>query len=415
MLASYSYDGELANHPEQVNSTVASMASTWSYPHPGLVHESSMSRDTGSLGQYPSSQVPATYPGSSLATASLPASMHSVNSISGAAYPYGPSRQSYPSSYGHNFSDDVFQGYSLNQSAQFQHPAHESHLPSLEYVTPDLARQWTPVAAEVRQPPQSFGVDQDGSTRYGPLAYSHSNIAVHASDTSVPADRSGMFPRMSNLESHLPSLIPRKSRALPVPESRRPSISHSTNAMTGVADPTASLGIPQNLGYRPSIPWSTEGSATESNEASNSSTSSTMSGRDFVASDSSSSPRATHKSAAFDPQPTPSSSSGRGSYYTPSTTDSEAVSYLGRLSKGHKMGYHGADPSHYSYSLGSDMRNDTTSSLIQEGTLVSGQQYTRLGHPDHPQSFDDPSLHEQRDSPAPHKTSIPSTSNRRAY
>ncbi|KAL8828081.1 MAG: hypothetical protein Q9191_002798 [Dirinaria sp. TL-2023a] len=393
------------------------MASTWSYPHPGLAHGSPVSRDNGGLAQYSSTQVPASYPGSSLAATSLPASMHPVSSFSGTAYPYGPSRQSYPSSYGHSFSDDMFQGYSFNQSAQFQHPSHDSQLPSLDYVNPDLARQWTPVAPGARQSSQSFSIEQEGSTRYGPLAYSHSSIAVHP-DASVPADRSGMFPRMSNLESHLPALNPRKSRALPAPASRRASISHSTNAMTGVTDPTAPLGMPQNLNYRSSIPWTTEGPAAENNEGSSSSTSSTMSGRDLVASNFSPSPQVAPKSAHFDPQPISSGSSGRASYYTPLTMttlppnmDTEALS---KFSKGHKMGYHTAGTGHYGYSLGSDARNDT-SPMIPEGTLVSGQHYTSLGQSNPLHAYEERALSEEKSSPVPHRTSTPGTSTRRAH
>ena len=401
-----------ANHPKQVNSTVASIASSWSYPHPAIEHGSPISRDGSSLGQYPPPQAPSSFQGSSLAAASLPASVHSVHGLSGASYPYGPSRQSFPSSYGHNFSDEIFQNYSL---------AHESHLPSLGYGAPDTSRQWAPVSAEVRQTHQNFPVDHESSNRYSQVAYSQSQNAIPA-DASGAVDRSGMFPRMSTLESHLPSLIPRKSRALPVPESKRPSVGHNTNAATGVTDPNPPLGIPPSLSYRSSIHWTTEGSAMETTEASNSSTSSSMSNRDPTAGHSSSSPQATHRSAAFDLRPMPSTSSGQGSYYAPSSMatlssniDSESASYLSRFPKSHKVGYQHAEPSHYGYSLGSDMRNDANDPMISEGTLVNGQQYTRLHEADHSRSYEDLALPQEGNSQASHRISISSISNRRPY
>ena len=398
------------------------MASSWPYAHSGLPNGSPMIRNT--LGQYSSMTAPASYPSSALAAAPYSGPMHPMHSLPNTAYPYGPCRQSYPATYGQNFPDDMFQSYGLQQPSHYHQTAHESHLPSLDYLSPEISRQWTPVAVDGRQSHQYFNSDQESSSRFAQPHYSQTNISVSTGTPNAPSGP--IFPGLASLKNSLPSLASHRSRTLPVPESQRTSVSHSTNNISSIPGESALPGVPQAFNYRSSIAWNAENAATETNEAASSSASSKVSGTGPTSSNSSSSPQATHKSTAFGFQAVPSSPSGRDVYYAPTSLattmpategqlDQENASFHGRLSKDLKISNQHSTPGLYGYSLGSSTRNGTTSDqMIPDGTLVSGQLYTRLQEPH--QSYDNlPALSGEASSHATHRTSISDLSNSRLY
>ena len=356
---------------------------SWTYAHSGISNSSPMIRN--SLGQYPA------FAGSNLASTPYSGQNHPMHSLPSNPYPYGPSRQSYPAAYSHShsYSDDVFPNFGLQQTSHYHSTAQEPHLPSLDYLSPEMVRQWTPVAMDDRQPPHSLNLSHESSSRMTP--------AQHTQPISVPvgtshASGTNLFPGLASLKNNLPSFGSHVSRTLPVPESQRTSISQSSVSST--SGDSALAGIPQTLSYRPSIPWNAEKGAPE--EASNSSTSSTMSGNGPTSSKSSSSPQAMQKQTALGFQAAASNSSSREMYYGPSSItasmsstgsqlDPENVTFHGRLAKDHQIANQQQTPGHYGYSLGSSTRAGTTSNqVIQEGTLMNGQIYTRLEEPQQP-------------------------------
>jgi len=399
---------QVNSHP--MNSTPASMAGSWTYAHCGLPNGSPMVRN--SLGQYSSMTAPASYPGSALAAAPYPgsASIHPVHSLSSATFPYGPSRQSYPTAYSHSYADDLFQNYALQQPSHYHPTAQESHLPSLDYLSPEISRQWTPVAVDGRQPQHSLDIDQESSSRLS---------------TSVSAGTSNaLFPGLGALKNYLPSFAPHRSRTLPIPESQRTSISHSTNSVSSISGESAPSGFPQALSYRSGNPWNAEKPALETSEACNGSVSSTGTGSTSI--NSSSSPQVSQKSTTFGFPAVPSNPSSRENYYTsanistsaPSiegTLDPEHATFHGRLSKDPGVSTQHPTSNHYGYSFGSSSRIGATSDqMVPDGTLMSGQLYTRLGEPQ--QSYENlPALSSGASSHAPYRTSISSLTNNPLY
>jgi len=365
-----------------------------------------------SLGQYSSITVPASYPGSALAATPYPGStsIHPVHSLSSATFPYGPSRQSYPTAYSHSYADDLYQNYGLQQPSQYHPAAQESHLPSLDYLSPEISRQWTPVAVDGRQPQHNLDIDPESSNRLG---------------TSVSTGTSNaLFPGLGALKNYLPSFAPHRSRTLPIPESQRTSISHSTNSVSSISGESAPSGFPQALSYRSGNPWNAEKPATETIEASNGSISSTGTGSTSI--NSSSSPQVSQKSTTFGFQAIPSNPSNRENYYasanistnTPSaegSLDPEHATFHGRLSKNPGVSTQQPTSSHYGYSFGSSSRIGATSDqMVPDGTLMSGQLYTRLEEPH--QSYENlPALSGGASSHTPYRTSISSLTNNPLY
>lgn len=394
----------------QVNSTPTSMAGSWTYAHCGLTNGSPMVRN--SLGQYSSMNVPASYPGSALAAAPYPGStaIHPVHTLSSATFPYGPSRQSYPTAYSHSYADDLFQNYALQQPSHYHPTAQEAHLPSLDYLSPEVSRQWTPVAVDGRQPQHNLDIDQESSSRL--------SASVSAGTPNA------VFPGLGALKNYLPSFAPHRSRTLPMPESQRTSISHSTNSVSSISGESAPSGFPQALSYRSGNPWNADKPALETTEVCNGSISSTGTGSTSI--NSSSSPQVSQKSTTFGFQALPSNPSTRESYYvsanistsTPSadgTLDPEHATFHGRLSKDTGVTTQQPTSSHYGYSFGSSSRIGATSDqMVPDGTLMSGQLYTRLEEPH--QSYENlPALSGGASSHAPYRTSISSLTNNSLY
>ena len=361
------------------------------------------------LGQYSS------YPASALTTTPFPGPVHPLHSYSTTTYPYAASRQSYPAAYNHGFSDDMFQNYELQQPTPFPSTTSEPHLPSVEYITPDSSRQWTPVAVAGRQSNQSLNLDQESSSRLTQHHYAHP-LAVSAAATPNTSG-SVMFPGLGSLKNYLPSFASHGSRTLPVPESQRASISHGANRVSSVSGES---GIHHTLNFRPGLPWNNEKGPND--EASNSSASSTISGGGT--SGNSTSPEATYKSTSLAFQGTEPNQSGRGTYYAPSNTatntpstggqlDPETATFHTRLSQDAEVPNQQQSTRHYGYSLGNSTRNGTNDSMISDGTLMSGQLYTRLEEPQ--QSYESLPALSGEASHASYRTSVSNLTNARLY
>lgn len=350
---------------EQVNSSETSMMEgSWPYASHGLPN--SIYRN--GLSPYASMSTSTQWPGP----------MHGMHGFASTTYPYG-ARQSYPSStYSTSLPDDMFQGYSLQQQSSGYHPpiTRDSPLPSLDYLSPEVSRQWPSVTPTLsRQAHHGISLDQENS---------HTRLTQPQTTSAFG---------LGSLETNLPTFIPPRSRTLPMPDRQRTSISHSS--ILSSDNPLS--GASQTLSYRSSLPWMDKG-GTESNETSNSSTSS---GLDPASSNASSSPHATQKATSFSVHGIPSSSTGREIYYSPpsATTsiglpsgedqlESENASFQGRLNREHGISNHQPSSSHYGYSLGRSTRAGASNHLVADGTLMNGELYTRL-EPQSAQSYED--------------------------
>lgn len=383
----------------QSHSTLIASHGSWPYSHPGLPNSSTMVRN--SLGQYSS------YPGNNtLTTTSYPTPIHSLHSLSNTAYPYGPTRQSYPTAYNHGFPDDIYQTYDLQPSSNYHPAAQEAHLPALDYLSPEISRQWTPVSMNSRQSQQTLSMDQDTSGRMTQVQYSQPSTV----SASIP------FPTLGVLGASLPPFVSR-GRTLPMPDSQRSSVGHSTNSISSNSGENTT---PQTLSHRHSVAWTSEKIAND--ETSTSSASSTISGNGSGGN--SSSPQVTQKPTAMSFQTIATNPSSRDVYYGASNAttslasaesrlDPENTTFHRRLSKAPDVSSQQQSSSHYGYSLGSSTRNGTSDQGVANGTLMSGQLYNPLEEPQ--QSYENPPALSSETSHAGYRTSVSSLTDDRLY
>ena len=297
------------------------------------------------------------------------------------------SRQNYPTNHAW-LSEDIAETYSLS-SPQYTMSAQESHLPSLNYTSPEMSRAWVPLPAS-RQPNQGFHMDQEGSSKYAAPSYSLPSATL-PTRTTGPPDGHSRFPAMNAMKTSLPNYSVPGSRILPAPDSNRGSISNKSQANASVLmAEDAGTSLSQSLDYRSAVPWSSGHTGTEAHQNSTgSSTSSTVSGTDGVSSNSSTSPQMTQKPGFFDYRP---AQQDRASDYSSTYSLSSAASlrrhagldssvFPGELPSDSLLPSQDASSSQYTYTLGNSPDS-------QKGTLVNGQSYTRLQEPQHAQSLD---------------------------
>ena len=359
---------------------------SWNYQHPGVP-----SRSASAVGQYPAMTASSTYAGSSIAASSYPNSMPYVRLQSVGHHTPSPyhsnSRQSYPTNHAW-LPEDITETYSLS-SPQYTMSAQESHLPSLNYTSPEMSRAWIPLPAS-RQPNQGFHMDQEGSSKYATPSYSLPSAALPTRTTGAQEGHS-QFPAMNAMKTSLPSYSLPGSRILPAPDSNRglTSNKNQSNAPVLMAEDTGP-GLSQSLGYRSAVPWNSGHTGTEPHQNSTgSSTSSTVSGTDGVSSNSSASPQIIQKPAFFDYRPAQQDrASDYNSAYSLSSTASlrrhtglDSSVFPGELSSESILHSQDSSSNQYTYTLGNSPESP-------KGTLVNGQSYTRLQEPQHAQSLE---------------------------
>ena len=316
------------------------------------------------------------------------------------------SRQNYSTNQGW-LPEDIAETYSLS-SPQYTMSAQESHLPSLNYTSPEMSRAWVPLPAS-RQPNQGFHMDQEGSSKYATPSYSLPSATLPTRTTGAQEGNSH-FPAMNAMKTSLPSYSIPGSRILPAPDSNRGSISSKSqsNAPVLIAE-DASTSLSQSLSYRSAVPWNSGHTGTEAQQHSTgSSTSSTVSGTDGVSSNSSASPQIMQKPAFFDYRPAQQDrASEYNSAYSLSSTTSlrrhaglDSSVFPGELSSDSILPSQDSSSSQYTYTLGNSPES-------QKGTLVNGQSYTRLQEPQHSQSLEAlDHLTSQAATYSTHRTSI---------
>lgn len=358
---------------------------SWNYQHAGLP-----SRAGSTVGPYPTMSAPTTYATTSIAPHSYPSSasyarLQPLGGQAPSAY-NNNSRQSFSGNHAW-LPEDITDPYSLS-SSQYTVPAQESQLPSLNYTSSEMSRDWMPIPG-TRQTQQGYHMDQEGPSKYATSSCSLPSNALMACTTGAPEGNS-QFPAMNTLKSTLPSYSLHGSRILPVPESKRGSTSKNhLNASLFAAEDTAT-GLSQSLNYRPGLLWNPEHTVPEGNQHSaGSSTSSAASGTEGVSSNSSSSPQMSQKATSFGYR---QAHQDRGSDFNPTYNMSSTASmkrhtgidttgFPNEVSSDSILPSQDSSQSQYTYSLGNSAEDP-------KGTLVNGQSYTRIQEPQHAESYE---------------------------
>ena len=333
----------------------------------------------------------------------------------------GPARPAYRSNFGLNYSEDYIEAYNM-QSPQYLLPSQDSQVSGINYGAQDLSRNWTPMAMSRISQNGSF-LDQDIHSRFGPSSFPYLNSPTSAVDTSLT------FPAMHSLATSLP--VP-ADRILPTPTPKNVPGSSMNNGIQMLSD--ANSYASQANSHKASVPWGPESVTTGGSQSSTATTVSIDTSSVIgVSRQKSSSPPPSSQETSFGYIPIshspPAISAITSSDYTSSNPPtatrgiegygSSAHSALNGLSSDTMMPSHNSSSNLYSYTVGSSTRRgsnaDTTTS---DGTLVSGQPYTRLRQPQpqHATSLD--TLRRDsvdRGSRIAHRTSISSLDNNRHF
>lgn len=341
----------------------------------------------GSLGPYPSN-LSGSQP--SMAPSSWPASVQlsrgqTSNGSANLPWVAGPVRPAYRSNLGLNYSEDYIEAYNM-QSPQYLLPSQDSQVSGINYGAQDLSRNWTPMATTSRVSQNGSFLDQDTHSRYGPSSFPYLNSPTSAVDTSLT------FPAMHSLASSLP--VP-ADRTLPTPTPKNVPGSSVNNGIQMLSD-TNSYASQANS-YKASVPWGPESVTTGGTQSSTATTVSVDTSSVIGASrQKSSSPPPSSQETSFGYIPI-SHSPRAISAMTPSDYSSSnpptatrgiegygnsAPSALNGLSSDTLMPSHTSSSNLYSYTVGSSTRRGSNAdTTTPDGTLVSGQPYTRLRQP----------------------------------
>lgn len=390
-----------------MNSDVVSISqphTSWGYQHSGI-----LSRSSSAISTFPAMTAPASYPGSSVAAPSYPSStslmrLHPVGNHTGISYANG-SRPPYPINYS-GFSDDMSEPYGMPElpSPQYQLQGQESHLPSVNYSSPDMSRSWIPVS-NARQA-HNFTLEPEGSSKYVNPSFPMPSAPLSTATTL--ASKHSHFPAMNTLETSLPTCDQIHNRVLPALGSKMASASKGHRNPSILSGDGIGTSIPTPLNYRSGTSWGTDNNGNDGNQHSvASSTSSTISNNvEDPGSNSSSSPQMSQNSTSFGYRP---GQHDRDSNYN-STYNSSTTALLERqvgldsglsaeLSNDHIIPGQDSSSNQYTYSLGSSTKHSA-------GTLVNGQSYMRLQEPPNIQSFDNLNHLGHTTTYHPHRASI---------
>ena len=425
---------QLTRGYDQVNSIdfPASNGSVWPYTSSGPVSASTISQIGSSMGPYSVGQAPSLAP---MTPAPFTNSSNYPRTASGHGYTYAApqSRHVYTPAYGLGYGDDLSDAYT-QQSPPYMLPSQDTMGMSNVYGSQEALRTWNPISQSSKISHTGLFLDQDSPPSYGgsQLSYLSSSVPRQSAATT---DASSFFPAMASLVSSLPMASSTGDRTLPNPTAGRAHMQQAN--LTGLSQggsveaiPLNSYGASQGLTYKSTVPWGPE---TISSGGSQSSTS-TISGPNMMMDTSSS------KSSTTNPQetafgyiglsgtPPADISAPAMAYNTPRLPSSatnlshpgSAVSSLPRTSsKDSLLHSHGSSSNLYSYSADTpSKRGSLGDSATSDGTLVSGQQYTRLRQPQSQNTVSADALRrdsfESRSQVLP-RTSISSLSNARGY
>lgn len=393
-----------------------------------------MSQIGSSMGPYSIGQTPSLAP---MTPASFTASSPYPRTPSAHGYTYStaPTRQAYAPApaYGIGYGDDLSDAYS-QQSPPYMLPSQDNLGMNNVYGSQDALRTWNPISQSSKISHGGLFLDQDSPPSYGVSQLSYLSSSVPR-QSPVTTDASSFFPAMTSLVSSLPMAGSTGDRTLPNPTAGRAHMQQAnmngfSHGNTVEAIPLNSYASSQALTYKSTAPWGPETVTTGGSQSSTS----TMSGTNMLMDTSSS------KSSTANPQesafgyialsatPPTDLSAPAIVYNTPRlpssvTNPNHSSSIMTPLprtsSKDSLLQSHGSSSNLYSYSNDTaPKRGSFGDSATSDGTLVSGQQYTRLRHPQ-PQLSSSPDTHrrdsiESRSQVFP-RTSISSVSNARGY
>lgn len=339
-----------------------------------------------------------------------------------------PARQVYRPSLGVNYSEDYIEPYNM-QSPQYLLPSQDSQVSGVNYGTQDLSRNWTPLAMTSRISQNGSFLDQDVHPRYGTSTFPYLNSSASA----VTADASSLsFPAMGSLATSLPVPSSNADRILPTPTPKNVPVNSTNNGLHMVSDTNSYAS--QGNSYKASVPWAAESVTTGGTQNSTATTVAVDTNSVTGASrHKSPSPPSSSQETSFGYIPIshspPAISAMPASEYSsnsvPTATrgidgyGSSAHSVLNGLSGDTLIPSHNSSSNLYSYSVGSNTRRGSNAdTATSDGTLVSGQPYTRLRQPQptHTTSFDTLRRNSgERSSRITHRTSISSNDNNRHY
>ncbi|KAI9825653.1 MAG: hypothetical protein M1832_000997 [Thelocarpon impressellum] len=311
-----------------------------------------------------------------------------------------PSKSVYPASFSVSYGDDGAETYATIPP-QYVLPSNDALSSGTAYASHDSSRGWTPIGQTPRAGGGSIFVEQDSPP------YSNAHLPYLTSTMgrapTVTSDGASYFPTMTALSSSLPSASSGNDRLLPKPQQ-----THTTSLPHGVGGdvlPVTSYGPSQSIGYKSlHHSWSSEDSSPTGcqhpDRAGGASAPTLMAappskGTSAPAQDSaqafvpiSMSPATSTSTVASLSYPAslPNPATAQGGYS--STTGS---TFPAAASNEALLPSHSSSSNLYSFGSegGSYKRNSHGDSSGGDGTLVSGQQYTRLRQPQ-PQSV--PSL-----------------------
>lgn len=388
-------DQQLTHGHYQVNSIdcPTSTGSVWPYTSSGSVSASAIPQIGSSMGSYSMGQVPSLAP---MTPGSFTASSHYPRTTSGHSYAYSaqPSRHAYTPAYGLSYGDDLSDAYS-QQSPPYMLPSQDTLGTSNVYGSQEALRTWNPISQSSKIPHSGLFLDQDSPPSYGLSQLSYLSSSVPR-QSAVTTDASSFFPAMTSLVSSLPMAGSNGDRTLPNPAAGRAHIQQAS--MNGYSQGNNAEAIPLNpygssqaFAYKSTAPWGSESVTSGGSQSS----ASTMSGANVLM-DSSKSSTTNQQETAFGYIALPGSppadlSAPTMVYNTPRLSNSvtnpshpsSAVSSLPRTSsRDSLLQSHGSSSNLYSYSADTtSKRGSVGDSTTSDGTLVSGQQYTRLRQP----------------------------------
>lgn len=362
-------------------------------------------------------------------------SSHYPRTASSHGYTYSapPNRQVYTPAYGLGYGDDMSDAYS-QQSPQYMLPSQDNLGMNNVYGSQEALRTWNPISQSSKISQTGLFLDQDSPPSYGVSQLSYLSSSVPR-QSAVTTDASSFFPAMTSLVSSLPMAGSTGDRTLPNPTAGRTHMQQAnmngfSHGTTIEAMPLSAYGSSHAPSYKSNAPWGPETVASSDSQSSTS----TMSGTNMLMDTSSSkSSTANAQETAFGyialtGSPPADLSAPAIVYNTPRlpnsvtnpTHSSSAVSSLPRTSsKDSLLQSHGSSSNLYSYSTDStSKRGSFGDSASSDGTLVSGQQYTRLRQPQ-PQHTASPDAlrrdsFESRSQVAP-RASLSGFSNSRGY
>ncbi|KAI9762084.1 MAG: hypothetical protein M1840_001493 [Geoglossum simile] len=384
-------------------SSVECAPNVWSY---GSNLGSTASQMSGSLGTLSTSTNTSI---GSMISMTVPSSNYQRMGISqgysGGHYSAIPSKAAYPNPYGNGYADDDL--YNMN-TPPYMLPSQDNLSVGNSHGPHDTLRGWGPVGQNSKPTNGGLFLDQESSPPYGnpPFPFLQPIVSRVPSATT---DGSSLFPAMASLATSLPAPPTSGDRVLPNPALGRPQTSSSTLATAAAtgSDPLNYYGSAQPVGYKTGHPWGYDNSASVGSQGPTMATSggsrqmtpSTRKGSATNFTDTSlgyisisatpESPSSTTPVLSYAPTNLPAPVAQSNNYSNSVTSAFPASSSNTALLPSHSSG------NMYTYSAESNNpKRDTVgdTSASDEGTLVTGQTYTRIrqAHLQHSASLDGP-------------------------